>query len=78
MVDTTRLCADSRDASPEHRKTENLTLGMIGKRRITWNTLIDTLMRSGLVKIGDIVAHDVPQMAFTQDEHVIDSVSYFV
>ena len=41
--------------------------------RVTWDALVDALMRSSLVEIGDVVAHDVSQMTFAQDEHVIQA-----
>jgi hypothetical protein len=41
--------------------------------RVTWDALIDGLMRSGLVEIGDVVGHNASQMTFAQDEHVVQT-----
>ncbi len=39
----------------------------------TWDMLVDTLVRSSLIKIGDVFAHDAPQMALAQNEHVVQA-----
>jgi hypothetical protein len=40
-----------------------------------WNTLVEPLMRSSMIEIGDILANETIQMALPQDQHVIQTLS---
>jgi hypothetical protein len=40
-----------------------------------WNLLVDTLMRSGVIEIGDILANETIQMSLSQDQHMIQTFS---
>jgi hypothetical protein len=59
----------------QHWHTDNLTVGMIRQLRDAWDwyALVDALMRSGFVEIGDVFGYNTPEMALAQDEHVVQA-----
>ena len=57
----------------EYRHTDNLTVRMVGQVWGTWDALVNALMGSGLVEIGNIFGHNASEMTFAQDKHVVQA-----
>jgi hypothetical protein len=63
--------------SPKHRMTNNpwwrLRIGTQGVFRWIWNTLVNPLMRSRVVKVRDILTDDAVVMLFIQNKDMIQT-----
>ncbi len=57
----------------EDRDADHLAVRRFGQAQSARNALVNPLMGSSMVKVGDIFTYNAPQMTLTQDEHIIQT-----